>query len=79
MNNMLDRLVPESETLYTHLDEGLDDMPAHIKSSMLGVSVTLPITEGRFNLGTWQGVWLCEHRDRASGRSIVITIQGERF
>ncbi|KAF9938795.1 hypothetical protein BGZ65_012156 [Modicella reniformis] len=63
---------------YTHTAEGPDDMPGHLKSSLLGVSLNVPITNGRFNLGTWQGIYLCEHRNHASGRSIVVTIQGEK-
>ena len=62
---------------WVHTDEGDDDMPAHVKSSMFGASVTVPITDGRLNLGTWQGIWLCEHRDRAGGRRLVVTLHGE--
>jgi hypothetical protein len=57
--------------------EGSDDMPAHVKSSLFGASLTIPVTDGKLALGTWQGVWLCEHRDRASSRTIIVTIQGE--
>lgn len=71
------RTVPENEPWYRHRDEGPDDMPAHLKSSLLGSSVTIPITDGRFNLGTWQGVYLCEHRDYAGRRRLVVTLQGE--
>ncbi|WP_281213552.1 secondary thiamine-phosphate synthase enzyme YjbQ [Shewanella insulae] len=71
------RLVPENEPYYTHTYEGADDMPAHLKSSLLGCELTLPITNGEFNLGTWQGVYLCEARDRASSRTLLLTIQGE--
>ena len=71
------RLVPEEDSLYTHTQEGPDDMPAHIKAVLLGSSLTLPISHGRFNLGTWQGIYLNEHRDRARGRTLVITITGE--
>ncbi|MEQ8240638.1 MAG: secondary thiamine-phosphate synthase enzyme YjbQ [Cyclobacteriaceae bacterium] len=70
-------MVPEDATYYLHTYEGPDDMPAHIKASLLGASVSLPISNGRPNLGTWQGVYLCEHRNRASGRSLVITLMGE--
>lgn len=70
-------LVPENAPYYKHTFEGPDDMPAHIKASLLGSSITIPITNGHLNLGTWQGVYLCEHRDRASGRRITVTIQGE--
>ena len=69
--------VPENEPWYRHRDEGPDDMPAHLKSSLLGSSVTIPVTDGRFNLGTWQGVYLCEHRDYGGGRRLVLTLQGE--
>ena len=69
--------VKENEPYYRHTSEGGDDMPAHIKSSMLGTSLTLPVTNGRFNLGTWQGIYLCEHRNHGGSRRIIITIQGE--
>src|SRR6188768_2915787 len=62
---------------YTHTIEGPDDMPAHVKAAMLGSSVTIPIRGGRLLLGTWQGIYLCEHRNRASGRKLVLTLQGE--
>ena len=71
------RLVPENEPYYTHTYEGDDDMPAHLKSSILGAELTLPITDGEFNLGTWQGIYLCEARNRAGGRTLLLTIQGE--
>lgn len=70
-------MVPENAPYYRHNYEGPDDMPAHIKASLLGSSVTIPITKGKLNLGTWQGVYLCEHRNHASGRRITVTIQGE--
>lgn len=63
---------------FIHTYEGADDMPAHVKSSLLGNSLTIPISKGNLVLGTWQGVYLCEHRNRASGRVIVVTIQGDR-
>ena len=72
----MNHAVPESLS-YVHTLEGPDDMPAHVKSSMMGASVMIPIGDGRLQLGTWQGIYLCEHRDRASGRRVVITIQGE--
>ncbi len=68
--------VPENAPYYQHNDEGPDDMPAHLKASILGSSVTIPITNGYPNLGTWQGIYLCEHRNHDSGRSIVITATG---
>ena len=70
-------IVKENEPYYRHTSEGGDDMPAHIKSSMLGTSLTLPVTNGRFNLGTWQGIYLCEHRNHGGSRRIIITIHGE--
>jgi len=74
----LNRVVPEGKGApWVHTDEGPDDMPAHLKSSMFGCQLTLPITNGRLNMGTWQGIWLCEHRDHASSRHLVVTLQGE--
>lgn len=69
--------VPENEPYYRHLDEGSDDLPAHLKASILGASLNIPITNGRLNLGIWQGIYLCEHRNHGGNRSLVITIQGE--
>lgn len=69
-------MVPENEPHYEHTYEGSDDMPAHIKSSLLGASVQIPITNGQLNLGIWQGVYLCEHRDHSRGRHLVITAFG---
>jgi secondary thiamine-phosphate synthase enzyme len=71
------KMVPENAPYYIHTYEGPDDMPAHIKAALLGPSVTIPISQGLLNLGTWQGIYLCEHRDRASGRRLVITLHGE--
>lgn len=76
METTLNRIVPEGSGLYTHTSEGKDDMPAHVKTALLGVSVTLPITGGKLNLGTWQGVWLCEHRDGTHDRTIMATVHG---
>ena len=70
-------MVPEKAPYYLHTMEGPDDMPAHLKSSIIGSSVNIPITDGQFNLGTWQGIYLCEHRDQGGPRKIVITISGE--
>jgi len=70
-------LAPEEASYYTHDTEGPDDMPAHIKSSLLGAGLTIPVTDGRLNLGTWQGIYLCEHRDHGGSRDIVATIWGE--
>lgn len=72
-----DRLVPENEPYYRHTYEGDDDMPAHLKSSLLGNSLTLPVRRGRLNIGTWQGIYLCEHRNHGGGRTLVVTLQGE--
>lgn len=73
MENFMDILVPENHPVYTHVFEGSDDMPAHIKSALFGNSITIPITGGRPNLGTWQGIYLCEFRDRGGPRRIVAT------
>lgn len=72
----INKMVPENAPYYVHTLEGPDDMPAHIKASLMGASVQIPITDGRLNLGTWQGVYLCEHRNRASGRKLVLTAWG---
>lgn len=71
------KAVPENEPYYRHLDEGSDDLPAHLKASILGCSLTIPITNGRPNLGIWQGIYLCEHRNHGGSRRIVVTIHGE--
>ncbi len=68
------RMVPEDQPYYVHTLEGSDDMPAHIKSSLFGTSVSIPITGGRLNLGTWQGIYLCEFRNRGGRRRLVLTI-----
>ncbi len=69
--------VPEDARFWTHTLEGPDDMPAHIKAALLGPSLTIPVSDGRPALGTWQGIYLCEHRDRGGPRSIVATLSGE--
>ena len=69
-------VVPENASYYKHDYEGSDDMPAHIKSSLMGASVQIPITNGRLNMGIWQGIYLCEHRNYASGRKLVLTAFG---
>ena len=69
-------VVPEDAPFWTHTLEGADDMPAHIKASLLGPSLTLPISRGRLALGTWQGIYLCEHRNRGGSRSVMATIWG---
>jgi secondary thiamine-phosphate synthase enzyme len=72
-----DRAVPEDATYWTHTVEGPDDMPAHIKAAVLGPTLSLPVSRGRLALGTWQGIYLCEHRDAGGGRSLVATLHGE--
>lgn len=74
---IFDRLVPENAPYYLHTDEGSDDMPSHAKSVIVGPSLTLPVTDGRLNLGTWQGIYLCEFRDYGGPRRIVATVIGE--
>ncbi|CAL5224755.1 g7491 [Coccomyxa viridis] len=76
LNDTLDRIVPEGHH-YRHLDEGLDDMPAHVKSSLMGPSLNIPIQQGRLALGTWQGIYLNEHRNYGGSRKIVVTLQGK--
>lgn len=76
MGKILDHLVKEKEPYYQHTYEGADDMPAHAKCSIIGASLTIPITNGRLNLGTWQGIYLCEFRDYGGERKIVATIYG---
>jgi secondary thiamine-phosphate synthase enzyme len=71
---IMDHLVKENEPYYNHTLEGADDMPAHAKCSMFGVSLTIPITQGRLNLGTWQGIYLCEFRDYGGTRKVVATV-----
>ena len=72
-----DRAVPDGADYFAHTLEGADDMPAHIKASVLGPSLTLPVREGRFALGTWQGIYLCEHRDDGGARSLLVTLFGD--
>ena len=74
--NYVNRLVPEDQTYYLHMDEGSDDLPAHIKSSLFGCSLTIPVTSGQLNLGIWQGIYLGEHRNQGGARQIVVTLQG---
>lgn len=76
LTNWLDRIAPEGDEHWDHTLEGLDDMPAHVKSMLTGVSLTIPITDGVLNLGTWQGICLCEFRDRGGPRRVVATVQG---
>lgn len=77
MEAHFNKMVPENMPYYQHIFEGADDMPAHIKSSLLGPSLTIPIKDGQLNLGTWQGIYLCEHRDYGGSRRVVITLMGE--
>jgi secondary thiamine-phosphate synthase enzyme len=77
MEKYFNRTVKENEPWYDHNSEGSDDMPAHIKSTLIGSSLTIPITKGKLNLGIWQGIYLCEHRNRAGSRSVVVTVLGD--
>ena len=70
-------MVPENQSYYQHTYEGPDDMPAHLKASILGSSISIPISNGNLNMGTWQGIYLCEHRNNAFQRKMVATIQGD--
>ncbi len=72
----INKIVPEDEPYYIHTYEGSDDMPAHIKASLMGASVMIPITKGQLNMGIWQGIYLCEHRNNGGKRKIVITVFG---
>lgn len=72
-----DRAVPESAPFWTHTLEGRDDMPAHVKAALLGASLTLPVSDGHLALGAWQGIYLCEHRDRGGPRSLLATAWGK--
>ncbi|MBT4149727.1 MAG: YjbQ family protein [Candidatus Marinimicrobia bacterium] len=73
----LNKIIPENEPHYKHTIEGSDDMPAHLKSSILGSSLSIPISNGKLNLGTWQGIYLCEHRNHGGRRKLVLSIHGE--
>ena len=77
MENIFNRLVPENRSDYEHTMEGADDMPAHAKSTLCGVSLTIPITNGHLNMGTWQGIYLCEFRNYGGSRKLTVTIIGE--
>ena len=77
METIFNRLVPENRPEYEHTLEGADDMPAHAKSTLSGVSLTIPITNGRLNMGTWQGIYFCEYRNYGGARDLVVTIIGE--
>lgn len=77
MESHFNVMVPENAPYFVHTYEGADDMPAHIKAVLLGSGLTIPISRGRFNLGTWQGIYLCEHRNRGGRRRLVVTLVGE--
>ncbi len=77
LETYFNRIVPEDNSLYQHTSEGLDDMTSHIKNVMIGSSLNIPVTNGALNLGTWQGIYLCEFRNHPHNRSIVITLSGE--
>jgi len=77
MEAYFNRLAPENAPYYHHTSEGPDDMPAHLKAVLLGSSLTIPISEGRLALGTWQGIYLCEHRDDGGARWVVVTLSGQ--
>lgn len=77
MEKHFNKMVPENAPYYDHTLEGADDMPAHIKSSILGQSLTIPVKNGQLNLGTWQGIYLCEHRNHGGARRLIITLYGE--
>lgn len=77
MEKHFNEMVPENVPYYDHNSEGSDDMPAHIKSVILGASLSIPVKDGEFNLGTWQGIYLCEHRNRGGNRKLIITLIGE--
>lgn len=78
MERHLEEMVPEDQPYYEHTLEGSDDMPAHIKTSLLGSGLSVPVRDGSFRFGTWQGIYLCEHRNRGGARSLVVTLIGER-
>lgn len=71
--NIMNKLIPENESYYTHVFEGSDDMPSHVKAGITGSSITIPITNGKMNLGIWQGIYLCEFRNRGGRRKLVLT------
>lgn len=73
----INKMVPEKQPYYKHTLEGADDMPAHIKASLMGTSLQIPVTNGKLNLGTWQGIYLCEHRDSGGSRKLVLSAWGE--
>ena len=76
MEKFMDQAVPDNQKYFQHVLEGADDMPAHIKTTLMDTSLNVPVTKGRLNLGTWQGIYLCEHRNNGGSRGIVLTLQG---
>ncbi|MCC8358609.1 secondary thiamine-phosphate synthase enzyme YjbQ [Salinimicrobium sediminilitoris] len=78
LESHFNEMVPEDQPYYKHTFEGSDDMPAHIKAALLGSSLQIPVTNGQLNLGTWQGIYLCEHRDHGGSRKLVLTVYGEK-
>jgi len=72
--SFMNKMIPENDPLYRHTSEGADDMPAHLKSSLLGQSLTIPVSSGKLNLGIWQGIYLCEFRNYGGNRKITITV-----
>lgn len=74
METSMDSIVPENNSRYTHTMEGSDDMPAHVKTTLVGMSLTIPVTNGRLNMGTWQGIYLCEFRNHKHNRKLVLTL-----
>ncbi len=79
LESHFNEFAPEDAPYYRHTLEGSDDMPAHIKNCILGSSLTIPVSNGSLNMGTWQGIYLCEHRNQASGRLLVATLQGQSY
>ncbi len=79
MESYFSRAVPENEPYYRHILEGGDDMPAHLKAVIIGESLTIPVFEGRLQIGVWQGIYLCEHRNSAQSRKIIVTLNGEDY
>lgn len=79
LDAILNKLIPPNEPYFRHTTEGSDDMPAHIKASLLGNNLIIPITEGRLNLGIWQGIYLGEHRNHGGARTLLITLTGEKY
>ena len=79
LESYFNKFVPENEPYYKHTFEGADDMPAHIKSIIIGSSLSIPISDGKLALGTWQGIYLCEHRNQPHRRKIIVTINGELY